>query len=258
MNGINGVIRRRVGLAIGGMAALIAMVFAGVTGASLAAKTPGPIQSGAGPGWPKTISPSDFVSQVDNPYFPLKPGSKYRYKGVKEGKHVVDHFKVTHKTKSILGVKTTVVHDVLTTHGKPEEITNDWYAQDRHGNVWYFGEATRTVDSHGNTISTDGSFKAGVNGARAGVFISGHPKVGDTARQEFYKGQAEDHFKVLDRKAHVSVPFVSTNKALLTKEWTPLEPSVVDHKNYVRGIGEVREIAVKGPVERLELVSFTR
>jgi hypothetical protein len=257
MNGISRLIGRRAGLAIGATSAAIAIALAGVAGGASASRR-GPIQSGAGPGWPKTISPSDFVSRVDNPYFPLTPGSKYRYKGVKEGNPVVDHVNVTHKTKNILGVNTTVVHDVLTTHGKPEEITNDWYAQDRNGNVWYFGEATRTVDSHGHTISTDGSFEAGVNGARPGVFISGHPKVGDTARQEFYKGQAEDHFKVLDKKTKVSVPFVSTDKALRTKEWTPLEPNVLDNKYYVRGIGTVREIAVKGPVERLELVSFTR
>ena len=119
-------------------------------------------------------------------------------------------------------------------------------------------EATKELDRHGHIVSTEGSFKAGVDGARAGLYIPGHPKVGDTARQEFYVGQAEDHFKVLDLKAHVSVPFVSTNKALRTKEWTPLEPNVVDNKYYVRGVGTVREIAVKGPVERLELVSFTR
>ena len=122
--------------------------------------------------------------------------------------------------------------------------------------MWYFGEATKELDRHGNIISTEGSFKAGVDGARAGLYIPGHPKVGDTARQEFYKGHAEDHFKVLDTKAHVSVPFVSTNKALRTKEWTPLEPGVIDNKYYVRGIGTVKEITVKGPREVLRLLSF--
>ena len=108
------------------------------------AQTPGPIKSGAGPGWPATLSPSDFVARVDNPWFPLKPGSKYRYKGIKEGTRMIDVVKVTHRTKRILGVKTTVVHDVVRVNGRPEEATNDFYAQDRHGNVWYFGEATRT------------------------------------------------------------------------------------------------------------------
>jgi hypothetical protein len=258
MTGSNVSIRRRVGLIVGAISAAIAVALTGVAGAASAGQTPGPIKSGAGPGWPATLSPSDFVRHVDNPYFPLKPGSKWRYKGNKDGTRMTDRLRATHRTKTILGVKTTVVHDVILMHGRPEEVTNDFYAQDRHGNVWYFGEATKELDRHGHIVSTEGSFKAGVDGARAGLYIPGHPKVGDTARQEFYVGQAEDHFKVLDLKAHVSVPFVSTNKALRTKEWTPLEPNVVDNKYYVRGVGTVREIAVKGPVERLELVSFTR
>jgi hypothetical protein len=254
----NGVIEGRLGLAVAVMAAVIAVALAGIAGmASAGQASGGPIKSGAGPGWPATLSPSDFVACVDNPYFPLKPGSRWHYRGKKDGERMTDDVRVTHRTKTILGVDTTVVHDVGRVHGRREEVTNDFYAQDRHGNVWYFGEATKELDRHGNTVSTEGSFKAGVDGARAGLFIPGHPKVGDTARQEFYKGHAEDHFKVLDRKAHVSVPFVTTNKALRTKEWTPLEPGVVDNKYYVRGVGTVREASVKGPVERLKLVSFT-
>ncbi len=216
----------------------------------------GPIKSGAGPGWPATLSPSDFVRRVDNPYFPLTPGSKWHYKGAKGHTKMVDDMRVTHRTKTILGVKTTVVHDVVRVHGRREEVTNDFYAQDRHRNVWYLGEATKELDRHGNPTSTEGSFKAGVNGARPGVLVPGHPKVGQSARQEFLKGQAEDQFKVLDLNAPVSVPFVSSRHALRTKETTPLEPGVVDNKEYVRGIGDVREITVKGPREVLRLVSF--
>ncbi len=257
MNGSSVLTRPRAGLAVGVASAILAVGLAGVAGAASAAQTPGPIKSGAGPGWPTTLSPSDFVRRVDNPYFPLKPGSKYRYKGNKEGTPMTDVLRVTHRTKTILGVKATVVHDVVRMHGRREEVTNDFYAQDRHRNVWYFGEATKELDRHGNTISTEGSFKAGVNGARAGLYIPGHPKVGQSARQESYNGQAEDHFKILDLEAQVSVPFVSTHQALRTKEWTPLEPNVLDNKYYVRGVGTVREVAVKGPVERLRLVSFT-
>ncbi len=238
-------------LVIGGYATAAATTPAGL-------QKPGPIMSGAGPGWPATLSPSDFVARVDNPWFPLKPGSVWHYTGLKDRAKTSDVVKVTDKTKTILGVNTTVVHDVVRVHGRPEETTNDFYAQDRHGNVWYFGEATKTLDKQGNTVSTEGSFQAGVNGARAGVLVSGHPKVGQVARQEFLKGQAEDHFKVLDLNARVLVPFVSSNHALRTKEWTPLEPNVLDNKYYVRGIGTVREIAVKGPVERLRLVSFKK
>jgi hypothetical protein len=258
MNWKNHSIRGTAILALGLASALIgggSAIAAATAPAGL--QTLGPIKSGAGPGWPATLSPSDFVARVDNPWFPLKPGSKYRYRGNKEGTRMTDVVKVTHRTKTILGVKTTVVHDVVRTHGRREEVTNDFYAQDRHRNVWYFGEATKELDRHGNTISTEGSFKAGVDGARAGVYISGHPKVGQSARQEFYRGHAEDHFKVLDRNARVSVPYVTSRHALRTKEWTPLEPNVLDNKYYVRGVGSVREVAVKGPVERLRLVSFS-
>jgi hypothetical protein len=236
----------------------IAVVIVSVTAATAhdPPLAPGPIRSGAGPGWPATLSPSDFVARVDNPWFPLQPGSEYRYRGVKDRTKTVDVAKVTHSTKRILGVDTTVVHDVVSVNGRPEEVTDDFYAQDRHGNVWYFGEATKELDRHGNTVSTEGSFQAGVNGARAGVLIPGRPRVGLAARQEFLKGQAEDHFKILDLNAEVSVPFVHSRHALRTREWTPLEPAVVDNKYYVRGIGTVREIAVRGPVERLRLVSF--
>lgn len=259
MNGKNHSIRGRAILALGVASALIGLASASAAVTIPAgADKPGPIKSGAGPGWPATLTPSDFVARVDNPWFPLKPGSRYRYTGVKEGTRMTDVLHVTHRTKTILGVKTTVVHDEVRMHGRPEEVTDDWYAQDRHGNVWYFGEATKTLDRHGKTISTEGSFQAGVDGARAGVYIPGHPKVGRSGRQEYYRGQAEDHFRILDLNARVSVPYVSSHHALRTKEWTPLEPKVLDNKYYVRGIGTVREIAVKGPVERLQLVSFKK
>jgi hypothetical protein len=242
-------------LALGACCALVA-------GASLvatttaAAQTTGTIASGAGPGWPATISTNDFVPRVTNPWFPLKPGGVWRYEGVKEGTKTTDVVTATHRTKKILGVTTTVVHDVVSVGGRPEEVTDDFYAQDRHGNVWYFGEETEELNRQGRPVSTEGSFEAGVEGARPGVLIPGHPKVGLVGRQEFLEGEAEDHFRVLDLKASVSVPFVSTGKALRTREWTPLEPAVVDNKYYARGVGTVREIAVKGPVEKLELVSY--
>jgi hypothetical protein len=249
-------VRKSAILAVGVFCALIGAASTVAATTQIAPQAPGPIKSGAGPGWPATLSPSDFVARVDNPWFPLQPGSEYRYTGVKGHMTTVDVMKVTDRTKRILGVRTTVVHDVVEVNGRPEEETNDFYAQDRHGNVWYFGEATKTLSSHGNTVSTEGSFQAGVKGARAGVLIPGRPTVGQVGRQEFSMGEAEDHFKVLDLSAMVSVPFVSARHALRTQEWTPLESRVLDNKYYVRGIGTVREVAVKGPVELLELVYF--
>jgi hypothetical protein len=249
-------IRAKAVLVLGMLAALAGGASAAVAAAPAATRTPALIVSGAGPGWPATLSPSDFAAPVENPWFPLVPGSVYRYTGVKEGVKMIDVVRVTARTKRILGVDTKVVHDVVKVNGRPEEETNDFYAPDRHGNVWYFGEATKTFDSKGRTVSTEGSFLAGVDGARPGVLVPGHPTVGKSGRQEFLPGEAEDHFRVLDLNARVSVPFVSSQHALRTREWTPLEPAVVDNKYYVRGIGNVSEITVKGPLEELRLVSF--
>ena len=239
-------------------AAATAAVIATVAG-GVAAGAAGPtIDSGAGPGWPKRLHPSDFVRHVLNPWFPLRPGSFWRYRGLKDGEHMTDIVRVAKGTKRILGVRTTVVHDTVLIGGRPEEETFDYYAQDRHGNVWYFGEDTKELNSRGRVISREGSFRAGRDGARAGLYIPGHPKVGERARQEYFKGHAEDHFRVLDRAAKVTVPFVTTSHALRTREWTPLEPGVVDNKYYVHGVGTVREFAVKGPTEKLHLVDFRR
>jgi hypothetical protein len=212
-------------------------------------------KSGAGAGWPKTMSPSDFAAKVNNPWFPLKPGTRYRYKGIDEETPIVDAFRVTHRKKEILGVKTTVVHDQVLIDGKPREVTNDWYAEDKAGNVWYFGERTMTLNKHGYVTGREGSFKAGRDGARPGIYLNAHPQAGDKARQEYYKGHAEDRFKVVDTHAFVSVPYVTSDHALRTREVSPLERGVVDNKYYVRGIGSVSETAVKGPTEQLELVS---
>jgi hypothetical protein len=185
---------------------------------------------------------------VDNPWFPLRLGSVWRYTGVKDGKHSRDIVRVTGRTKTILGVSTTAVSDRLYLSGKLEERTTDWYAQDARGNVWYYGEATAELDRHGRVKSTEGSWQAGVNGAKPGIFMPANPRPGMSGRQEYLKGHAEDHFKVLRR----------TRNTVLTKEWTPLEPGVIDHKHYRRGVGTVLEETVKGGDERNVLVSFKR
>jgi len=173
---------------------------------------------------PASAESRTFVRTVDNPWFPLKPGSVWRYRGV----------------------TTTAVSDRLYLSGRLEERTTDWYAQDSRGNVWYFGEDTAELDRNGHVKTREGSWQAGVNAARQGLFMPAHPRVGQTGLQEFLKGHAEDHFKVLRR----------TRTTLLTKEWTPLEPGVIDHKFYRRGVGTVLEKTVKGGDERNVLVSF--
>jgi hypothetical protein len=200
-------------------------------------------------------SPRDFVRRIDNPWFPLIPGTTFVYRGVKDGKAARDVVTVTGTTKKIQGIRCTGVRDRLYLAGRLEERTTDWYAQDRRGNVWYFGEATAELDRNGRVTSTEGSWQAGRSGAQAGIYMTATPAVGQSRRQEYYKGHAEDHFAVVSVNATVSVPYVSSGHALLTKEWTPLEPGTLDHKYYVRGIGNVKEVTVKGPTERSELVS---
>jgi hypothetical protein len=199
-----------------------------------------------------------FSARVDNPWFPLKPGTTYMYRGVKDGEPARDVLTVTHRTASIAGAPCVVVHDRLYLKGRLKERTTDWYSQDGRGNVWYFGEDTAELDGSGRVTSTEGSWRAGVDDARPGIYMPAHPRPGQSGVQEHYKGHAEDHFEVLSLHAAVAVPYISTDRALLTKEWTPLEPGVLDHKIYVRAVGTVLEQSVRGGTERLELVSVKR
>jgi hypothetical protein len=201
------------------------------------------------------VSPGPFSARVDNPWFPLKPGTTYVYRGVKDGEPARDVVNVTHATRTIIGAPCVAVSDRLYLRGRLEERTTDWYSQDAKGDVWYFGEATAELDKHGRVKDRSGSWLAGRDGAQPGIFMFAHPRVGESARQEYLKGQAEDHFQVLSLNASVNVAYLSSTRAMLTKEWTPLEPGTIDHKYYVRGIGTVLEQTVKGGVERNALVS---
>ena len=202
-------------------------------------------------------APSAFARSVDNPYFPLRPGTTLRYEGTADGKPATDTVTVTRRTKIILGIKAVVVLDVATSGGKPSEKTYDWYAQDSRGNVWYLGEDSFDREK-GKWMRNDGSWQAGVDGARAGVIMESKPRAGDTYRQEFYRGHAEDLGRVLRIGVTVSTTYRRFRGALQTRDWSPLEPDVVEHKYYARGIGEVKSLLVQGGAERMGLVSVTR
>jgi hypothetical protein len=166
--------------------------------------------------------------------------------------------KVTHRTRLIAnGVTARVVRDTATEHGKVIEDTFDWYAQDRRGNVWYLGEDTREYE-HGEVVSTKGSWEAGVNGARGGLVMPAHPRPGMQYRQEYLAGEAEDSARVLSVDDQAEVPFGHFKHVLLTKEWNPLEPKVLEYKLYARGVGPVLALTVSGGGDREELVSFHR
>jgi hypothetical protein len=165
---------------------------------------------------------------------------------------------VSRRTKQIDGVRTRVVEDRVLTGGVVRERTSDYYAQDACGNVWYFGEDTAELDRHGNVITTDGSFRAGVDGGQPGVFMQAHPQLGRKFRQEWYQGQAEDVYEALGTTATRSVPYGTFTSVLRTAETNALEPGVRDNKYYARGVGTITELTVKGGNERLDLVDILR
>jgi len=199
------------------------------------------------------IDPANFVSVIDNPYLPLRPGTTLIYEGVSGGEREVVKVTITNETKEILGIAATVVRDRVFVDGKLVEDTFDWYAQDRQGNVWYLGEDSKEYED-GKVVSTEGSWEAGVDGAQPGIIMLGDPQAGDTYRQEFYEGEAEDVARVLGLDESVTVPYGSFDGVLRTGDWTPLEPKIRENKLYARGIGVVFERLVRGGQEVLRLV----
>ena len=233
---------------IAATAAAVAVLFGGAGGPGAQAQPLRAVSAG--------VDPGDFVRHVTNPLLPFPPGMVLTYRGLKDGEVTHERLTVLHRTKRILGVTTTVVHDVTRHAGKLLEETEDWYAQDKHGNVWYFGEATTSYENgHANT---EGSWEAGVHGAVPGVVMEADPHAPDAYRQELYRGHAEDMAWVLRRGGSLRVPFGTVRHILLTMEWSRLEPQVIDRKTYARGIGIVREEGATGPPETLELVGVHR
>src|SRR3989304_9956348 len=153
------------------------------------------------------FDPDNFVGEVDNPFFPLEPKTTYFYEGHEDGIPASTITEVTKDTKQILGVTTTVVHDLAYVDGVLVEETFDWYAQDKQGNVWYLGEDSRELDANGNVIGTAGSWEVGVDGAQAGIIMLADPKKGDRYRQEFAPGVAEDTAQVIGLDESACVPY---------------------------------------------------
>jgi len=199
------------------------------------------------------------VRPIDNPYLPLAPGSRWVYRETAaDGSKQRVVVKVTHRTRLIAnGVTARVVRDTATENGKVIEDTFDWYAQDGRGNVWYLGEDTKEYEN-GKVVSTKGSWEAGVDGATAGIVMPARPRVGMSYRQEYYRGHAEDRAKILSLGEQAEVPFGHFDRVLLTKEWNPLEPKVLEYKLYARGVGPVLALTISGGSDREELLRFRR
>jgi hypothetical protein len=209
----------------------------------------------------KTANPpfdaAPFVAGIDNPYLPLTPGTVLHYRSeTPEGVETND-VAVTRDSKQILGVAVTVVHDQVFLEGELAEDTFDWYAQDREGNVWYFGEDSKEIEN-GQVVSTEGSWEAGVGDNEPGIIMLAHPKVGLAYHQEIAPDIAEDMARVLSLKAAPDVPYGSFDNCVGTMEWSLIEHGVREHKAYCPGVGLVLEDQPKGGHIRNELVSISR
>ena len=204
------------------------------------------------------IDPAEFTTEIDNPYWPMAVGSEWVYRETdQEGAEQKVVVTVTPKTKQIAnGVEALVVHDVVTEDGEPTEVTDDWYAQDSEGNIWYMGEDTAEYEN-GKISSRSGSFEAGVDGAEPGIIMPAAPQPGMTYRQEYYKGEAEDIGAVVDTDTQAEVPAGHYRPTLMTEDTNPLEPKVLEFKFYAEGVGPVLAVSVSGGSDREELLSYT-
>jgi hypothetical protein len=211
--------------------------------------SPAATQSAAQESYAPVIDPANFTNEIDNPYMPLLPGTTFIYEGKTENGDEHNEVFVTADTKVIMGVTCAVVKDEVFVDGELEESTLDWYAQDKQGNVWYFGEDSKEYQD-GKVTSTEGSWEAGVNNAFPGIVMQANPAIGETYRQEYYKGEAEDRAEVLSLTETATVATGSYTDVLMTNEWSALDnPPVYEHKYYAKDIGFIMSKYLEGGYE---------
>jgi hypothetical protein len=208
---------------------------------------------------PVVLDPADFTTRITNRWWPMRPGTRWVYREIDaDGARQRVVVTVTDRTKLIAnGVTARVVHDVVTRRGRPVEVTDDWYAQDDAGNVWYLGEDTTEYED-GRPVSKQGSFEAGVDGAQPGVVMPARPRRGMRYRQEYDEGEAEDRASIVSVREQAGTPAGHFRRVLMTRDVNPLEPRVLEFKFYARGVGPVLAIGVSGGSEREELVRYTK
>jgi hypothetical protein len=205
------------------------------------------------------LAPGDFTTRIDNPYMPMRPGSRWVYRETEpDGTVQRVVVRVTRRTKRVAtGVTARIVRDTVTERGRLVEDTFDWFAQDRAGNVWYVGEDT-TAYEDGRPVSKEGSWEAGVDGATAGIVMLARPRPGRPYRQENSPGEAEDRGRVLSVDDQAEVAAGHYKRVVTTKDWTPLQPRTLEYKFYARGVGLVLALDISGGSGREELVRYER
>lgn len=206
---------------------------------------------------------------IDNGYFPLVAGTIYTSKATTSDGCEEDVTTVTYDTRAIDGVTARVVHDQVfdgetctSDPGALTEDTSDYYAQDNAGNVWYMGEDTFTCEGVGNCVPGEGGWIAGVDGAQPGIIMLAHPKSGDSYKQEFLAGVAQDQAlvtatRVIAKMSREDAYQSSYSNCIVTKEWTVLEPGAIEFKSYCPGVGEVQTVEHHGKAVTSELVSIS-
>ncbi|MET1015337.1 MAG: hypothetical protein ABWX76_00880 [Leifsonia flava] len=203
------------------------------------------------------LDPADFTVNIDNEYWPMRPGTQWVYRETEGGDVFTVTVTVTTATKMIAnGVTARVVRDTVMRGEEIVEDTFDWYAQDDAGAIWYLGEDTAEFEG-GEIVSREGSFEAGVDGALPGIAVPADPQPGMAYRQEYSAGQAEDSGAVLSVEELVEVQYGRFSEALLTRDTNALEPTAAELKFYARGVGPVLTLDVSGGNGREELVDVT-
>ena len=222
-----------------------------LAGISLLAALSGQAPPGGLPqaGEPVTLDPAQFSTHIDNPYWPMRPGTRWTSRETApDGSLQKVVVRVTHRTRLIAnGIRARVVRDTVTEHGRLVEDTRDWYAQDAAGTVWYLGERTTEYED-GKPVSTEGSFEAGVDGAQPGVVMPGAGCA----------GHAEDRAAIISLDEQVTVPAGHYRHVLLTRETNPLEPRALEYKLFARGVGPVLALEISGGDGREELLRMRR
>jgi hypothetical protein len=203
------------------------------------------------------LRPRDFTTRIDNPYWPMRPGTVWRYVETSGAETQQIRVRVTHRTTVIRGIRARVVRDVVRSRGVLVEDTRDWYAQDSGGSIWYLGEATKEYED-GKVVSTEGSWRYGRDGAQAGIVVPARTHAACRYREEYLDGVAQDRALVLSRQESLETPTGFHRHVLHTANSTPLEPAVLENKFYARGVGPVLEIDVSPTWARAVLVSVTR
>jgi hypothetical protein len=208
---------------------------------------------------PVNLDPANFSADITNPYWPMKPGTRWTYTSAEAGNPRQDIvIVVTEATKKLAnGITARVVRDTARSKGQIMEDTLDWYAQDAEGNVWYMGEQTAEFEK-GKIVSKAGSWEASVDGAQPGIMLPAQPQAGQKYRQEYKKGEAEDNGEVLATNHLVEVKAGSYEDAMVTMDTSTIEPDVVEYKFYGQGIGPLLAIDVSGGAGREELVKVDK